>query len=89
MSKGLGLKLISILSGSSEESLLNTRAEVSNTFGKGIMSNETERKYVFQRIASDMSYLFTMEELFEMKTYEVIGCMIEYYCKNGNKDFVI
>lgn len=46
---GFLLKTLSLLTGSSEELLLNARAEVSNNLGSGSISSESERTFVFDR----------------------------------------
>ena len=62
------LKFLSALSGSSEETLLKARAQISNRYGIAVMSNETERNYILKKIASEIPKLFLAGQIERMNT---------------------
>lgn len=85
---GTLLKFLSILSGSSEEALLNVRAQVSNRYGSSIMSNETEKNFVFKKITTDIPKLLQPSQVERMSTEDIVGLVINYYCENKKRELV-
>lgn len=84
---GLFLKALSILSGSPEDTLLNSRAELSNKFGSGKLSCETERIYVFETLQKDLPNIakevipkiMTREEADELELNDLVTIAYNYY----------
>lgn len=83
---GKFMKFLSILTGSSEETLHNARAEVSHHYGKGILSNEQERLFVFETLMNDLPRMFSIEQANRMPTGAIIGQMMEVYTRDKQKE---
>lgn len=75
---GFLLKALSVLTGSSEETLLNARAEMSNKFGSGRLSTETEREYVFEQLYLFLKNNGIPRELSNEPTGVIIGFILDY-----------
>ncbi|CAM5199704.1 hypothetical protein UACE39S_05812 [Ureibacillus acetophenoni] len=75
---GFLLKALSVITGSNEETLLNARAELSNNFGSGHLSNETERDYVFNELFKFFQKNGIPNELKNEPTGAIIGFVLDY-----------
>ena len=73
------LKALSVITGSSQGTLLGAKAEISNILGGGKLSSEQEKRFVFEKLITDLPSFYTIEEANSMHTIEIIGNMIEYY----------
>lgn len=71
------MRALSILTGSSEETLHNARAEMSHNFGRGVLSNQSEKNYVFETLIDYMPRYFTPEQIRSMYTGHVTGFIVE------------
>nr|WP_106780791.1 hypothetical protein [Lysinibacillus timonensis] len=74
---GFFMKALSIITGSSEETLHNARAEMSNHYGKGLLSNESEKQYVFEQIINYLPQYFSPQEIRQSPTGYIIGFIID------------
>jgi hypothetical protein len=86
---GFFTKALSILTGSSEETLYNARAELSNNLGKGVLSNQAEKEYVFETIIDYLPRYFKAEQLGSMYTGHAIAIIIDDLTKSKiNEKFI-
>lgn len=85
---GFLLKTLSILTGSSEETLLNARAEISNSVGKGNISTESERTFVFEKFASFIERNGLPRELEDEPTGMIIAFILDFLVQVTNRVLV-
>ncbi|MGL5717344.1 MAG: hypothetical protein ACRCXT_13335 [Paraclostridium sp.] len=91
------LKALSILSGSSEQDLLNTRAVFSDKFGKGKLSCEDERRYVFKKFGDDfyiiikdvLPQIMSDEESDRLILSDIIMIQYNYYLDTNQNQFLL
>lgn len=84
------LKILSFLTGSSQETLLTAKAEMLNNLEKGDLSSADERKFVFEKLANDMFELYEdkVEVIQLMPMVEIVGEILEDHMKRGDKNFL-
>lgn len=90
--KDNSLKYLSMATGSSQETLLNARAEMSNAIGSKSLSHEKERLYVFEKLNTDMqnhgSSYINYEEIKHMPIEVILPYMSEYYQDTKQNEYM-
>lgn len=82
------MSLLSVLTGSSPATIHNARAEISNKYGNGVMSNSEERRFIFERFAKDIPAIVGIEASGKMPPGAAIGYMLDKYTQTFQSDDV-
>lgn len=82
------MSILSAVVGSSPATLHNARAEVSNRYGNGILSNSEEKKFVFERLAKDIPKMIGTENAKHWPPGAAIGYVVDAYTQTGKSEDV-
>ena len=82
------VKILSFLTGSSKETLLNVKSDIKKLFDNHSLSNYQEKKHVFQRLINDMPNILKIDEIKSLPMYEILAQMIEIYEESNEEDFL-
>jgi isocitrate lyase len=86
-----GLKLLSLLTGSNEMTLLNARAEISHTLGTSKISNSHEKNFVLDSICKDIVKYVDIGKAIDnnFSPYEVVYAVIEKRVNDNDREFLV
>lgn len=82
------VKILSFLTGSSKETLLNVKSDIKQFFVNQPVSNYQEKKHVFQRLINDMPNILNIDEIKSLPMYEILAQMIEIYEVSNEEEFL-